>query len=104
MAKGAIAKQEVIEKIASAFGEDFIGEVDKKIYVWSEENGERVQVAIALTCPKVPVNIGNSIPTNDSGDWDFSDDAVTTPTPIERAEITPEEKAKVADLMSRLGL
>lgn len=104
MAKGAIAKQEVIEKIASAFGEDFIGEVDKKIYVWSEENGERVQVAIALTCPKVPVNIGNSMPTNDLGDWDFSDDAVTTPTPIERAEITPEEKAKVADLMSRLGL
>ena len=104
MAKGDIAKQEVIEKIASAFGEDFIGEVDKKIYVWSEENGEKMQIALALTCPKVPVAVSNQIPQTSSGDWDFSDDAVTAPTPIERAEITPEEQAKVADLMAKLGL
>ena len=104
MAKGAIAKQEVIERIAAAFGEDFVGEVDKKVYVWSEENGERIQVALALTCPKAPVQTGNSIPTTDNGDWDFSGDVVTSPTPVEKAEITPEEKAKVADLMSRLGL
>lgn len=104
MAKGAIAKQEVIEKIASAFGTDFIGEVDKKVYVWAEENGEKIQIAIALTCPKTPVAVSNQMPQTSSGDWDFSDDAVTTPTPIERAEITPEEKAKVADLMAKLGL
>ena len=33
MAKGAIGKQNVIQKIAEAFGKDFIGEHDKKIYV-----------------------------------------------------------------------
>ena len=52
MAKGAVAKQAVINRIAEAFGTDFIGEVDKKVYVWATENGERVQIAMALTCPK----------------------------------------------------
>ena len=33
MAKGAIAKQEVIKKLQSIFGNDFLGEFDKKIYV-----------------------------------------------------------------------
>ena len=41
MAKGTIAKQNVINKIAQTFGADYIGEVDKKIYVWAEENGEK---------------------------------------------------------------
>ena len=38
MAKGAIAKQEVIKKIQSAFGTDFLGEFDKKIYVFIVKN------------------------------------------------------------------
>lgn len=42
MARGAIAKEEVIRKIADAFGESFIGEVDKKIYLWANDGGERV--------------------------------------------------------------
>ena len=50
--KGAAAKEQVIKRISSAFGEDFIGEVDKKIYVWANDNGEKVQIAISLTCPK----------------------------------------------------
>lgn len=105
MAKGAIAKQEVLEKIAIAFGEDFLGEQDKKIYVLANENGEKIQIAITLTCPKNPVIINNELPQNPAGDWDFSDDGTfTKPTPMARVEITPEEKQKVADLMAKLGL
>lgn len=37
MAKGAIGKQNVMDKIKTAFGSDFIGEYDKKIYVWAED-------------------------------------------------------------------
>jgi len=55
MAKGQIAKDNVESIIAAAFGENYIGTVDKKIYVWGDENGEKVQVAISLTCPKTPV-------------------------------------------------
>lgn len=105
MARGAIGKQQVIEKIAAAFGEDYIGEIDKKLYVWTNEEGERIQIAISLTCPKNPVKIeNNSIPQTATGDWDFEGEIITTPVLANKAEITLEEKQKVADLMAKLGL
>jgi hypothetical protein len=107
MAKGTQAKQLVVNKIKEAFGENFVGEVDKKIYLWSQENGERVQVAISLTCPKTPIVIDNTVTTS-GGDWDFTDEgsfstavAVSAAAP---AEITEEEKANIAELMKKLGL
>ena len=99
MAKGAQAKIAVINKIANAFGEDWIGEVNKKLYVWADDGGERVQISIALTCPKTMVDAPdkNYVPDND-----WSDDS--TPAPVQRAEISDEEKKNIADLMERLGL
>ena len=42
MAKGQIAKTQVADRIAKAFGNDWVGEYDKKLYVWATENGERL--------------------------------------------------------------
>ena len=103
MAKGANAKNAVINKIAMAFGTDYIGEVDKKVYVWADDGGEKVQIAITLTCPKNPVEAGGVSAAPASG-WDFSDKTVTASTPVSKAEITPEEQARIADMMNRLGL
>ena len=104
MAKGTIGKQNVINKIKQAFGADFIGEYDKKIYVYTQENGERIQIALSLTCPKVPVAISDN-PT--TGDFNFEDDApniVVAAGAYQPAEITKEERERVNDLMKRLGL
>ena len=104
MAKGTIGKQNVINKIKQAFGADFIGEYDKKIYVWTTENGERIQIALSLTCPKVPVAIFDN-PT--TGDFNFEDDTpnvVVAAGAYQPAEITKEERERVNDLMKRLGL
>lgn len=104
MAKGTIGKQNVINKIKQAFGADFIGEYDKKLYVWATENGERIQIALSLTCPKVPVAISDN-PT--TGDFNFEDDApnvVVAAGAYQPAEITKEERERVNDLMKRLGL
>ena len=103
MAKGTNAKNSVINKTAMAFGTDYIGEIDKKVYVWADDGGEKVQIAIALTCPKNPVETGGVSTAPVSG-WDFSDKAVTASTPVSKAEITPEEQARIADMMNRLGL
>ena len=107
MAKGATAKEEVVKKIAEAFGNNFIGEFDKKVYLWANDGGEMVQIAISLTCPKNPIQIDSSISLDD-GDLDFTDDtpktskvAVSAAPP---AEITEEEKKNIADLMAKLGL
>ena len=104
MAKGAQAKEAVITKLRAAFGDAYIGEYDKKYYVWSQENGERVQIAISLTCPKVPVEVSNA-PV--AGDFNFEDDAPTTVVAaggFQPAEITEDERDKVRDLMKALGL
>jgi hypothetical protein len=104
MAKGTLAKQNVTDKIRKAFGADFIGEYDKKIYVWAEDGGEKVQIALSLTCPKTPVMIADA-PV--SGDFNFEDDAPSTvvaAAPFQPAEITQEERDTVAQLMAQLGL
>ena len=107
MARGSLAKEYAAKKIAEAFGADYVGEVDKKLYVWSQENGEKIQIAIAMTCPKNPVG---DVPvmdfSTDTGDFDFSGDAsaATPPTVFQPAAITAEEKANIASLMEKLGL
>ena len=108
MAKGAIAKQNVVKKIQEIFGADFIGEVDKKIYVWANDGGaEKVQIAISLTCPKIEVSVGAAAPAVSNGGWDFDAAASVTPTVTQSAEsveITQEEQDNIAALLKKLGL
>lgn len=97
MAKGAIAKEAVIKKIAAAFGEDYLGEQDKKIYVQAYEGGEKVQVAISLTCPKNPI-----------GGMNFEAFQINTTESVavkpEATEITDAEQNKIDELMKMLGI
>ena len=103
MAKGAIAKQQVIEKLKSVFGDDYIGENSSKHYVWANDGGERVQIAISLTCPKNP--IGTVDMSSAFGDGiDFDAPAVVVQTKFEPAEITQEEQDRLQDLIQKLGL
>lgn len=37
MARGSIAKENVVAKIQEAFGADWIGEENKKYYVWAKD-------------------------------------------------------------------
>lgn len=105
MAKGAIAKENVAKKIAQVFGADFVGEFDKKLYVWSEENGEKVQIAIAMTCPKNPVgNIDFSAEPGNSLNFEDMSAGPVAGGNATKAEVTDEEKKNIAELMARLGL
>ena len=105
MAKGAEAKQRIADKMAEVFGSDWIGEYEKKYYVWSSENGERTQVAISMTCPKVPIEVSATIlEDNSNWDWGNSSTSNTIPSTQSSAEITEEEKKNLADLMAKLGL
>jgi hypothetical protein len=108
MARGSVAKENVAKILSEAFGQNWIGEYDKKYYVWANDGGERVQIAISLTCPKTFIEVDTAASVSASGDWDFSDTpkpsgpiAVANAAP---AEITEEEKENIAALMARLGL
>ena len=100
MARGANAKVAVENKIATAFGEDYIGTYDKKLYVWADDGGERVQIAISLTCPK---NFVGETSIN-SNEINFDDmPTLGQASSFKPAEITEEEKSNVSKLLAELG-
>ena len=101
MARGAIAKTTVENKIREAFGSDFVGVSDKKLYVWADDEGERVQIAISLTCPKVPLG-GATI--KEGINFDDMPAQAASPVEFKPAEMTSEEVDNVRKLLQELGL
>lgn len=98
MARGANAKVEVANILKQAFGASYIGEFDKKYYVWANDGGEQVQISIALTCPKNPV--GESTPataaakeTTTANPWDKAETTIVSQTAV-----TQEEKDNIERL------
>lgn len=90
--------------MAEMFGNDWIGEVDKKYYVWSQENGNKMQVCITMTIPKNPVGEEDTTPSiGGSGALNFEDMPIGQPVG-EAAQITKDEMELAQDLLSRLGL
>lgn len=103
MARGSIAKNNITEKLKNFFGTDFIGEVDRKLYIWADDGGERVQIAIAMTCPKSNVDFGETGGFIEPG----STTGVYAGKRIESqpiVEMTPEEQENIATLIAKLGL
>lgn len=104
MVRGATAKEKVESKIKEAFGTDYIGCFDKKIYIWADDGGERVQIALSMTCPKTLVGAVDLTAAAGAG-HDFSDpEVVVGPTTSQPAEVTAEEQKNIEDLIAALGL
>lgn len=102
MAKGNIAKENIVKVLEQAFGEDYIGEFDKKYYVWADDGGNRIQISIALTCPKVYRGVEETTST----EMNFDDDteSAAEENVFKPADISKEEQDTLAQLMERLGL
>lgn len=101
MAKGAVAKGIVTNKILKTFPGSFLN--GKEIRIPMEESGEIIQIKFSLVCAKD--NIAN--PNQEVIHYeDNFEDAVNQPQEeIEYSpELTEEEKEKVSDLVERLGL
>ena len=101
-ARGNAAKEAVVKKIAEAFGEDFLGENSKKYYIRAKENGQYVQIAISLTCPKTPVEDFGALDFGNN-ELNFEDGSPIAPVK-KTTEITPAEEENLKELLQRLGL
>ena len=93
--RGDAAKSAAINTILNTFEGSFL--LDKKIYINVKDgpNGEVVQLSIALTMPKTPVN-ASAVPVaapSNAAAWE------NTPT-----ELSQEDKAKIEELCTRLGI
>ena len=97
-AKGTIEKEKVIKKIEQTFGSDYIGIYDKKIYLWSEENGEKIQIALTLTCPKNLIEANSFDDKESVSELNFEDPSQKLPI------INEEERENINKLMQKLGL
>lgn len=97
-ARGAVAKEQITNQILSQFEGAF--KYDKEIRIPVMENGETIQIKVTLTAAKTNVERG--------GDTAMPGDTVSavvpTSTPSALAEPTTEEKERVSNLLSKLGL
>ena len=99
-ARGSESKNIIIAKLLETFAGSFI--YDKNVIIPMVENGENLQIKIALTCAKTNVESGmdNAIPGAEIA-------TTTTPKAIDNhgvAEVTEEEKQNVLKAMAALGL
>lgn len=106
IARGNEAKAWATQKIIECFGQNQVVLSDKKIYINTKENGEPIQVCVALTCPKTMVGeeAAAAVATAKTGVDFGAFGAPTTPEPPKVAEITPSERQTVQELMKSLGL
>lgn len=102
MSKGSIAKENLIKKLIDVAGDDYVGEASNKYYFWSNEDGEKIQVCVSLTCPKTPLETS---PALSGGGYDFSSpDTGAKVWPQKPVEYTDEEKANIDKLIRELKL
>ena len=110
MAKGQIAKEQLMNEILNLLG-DRAFKYDKDIRVNCTENGELVQIKLAFTAAKVVVEKDadtavpgsikpavTAIPKSEMIDFE----APAAPAPV--AAPTAEEKQNIKELMAKLGL
>ena len=110
MARGQIAKAEVAKKILDSFEGAFSYNDGKEIRIPIMENGEEIQIKVALTAAKENVNPGddnllpgeNTTRVNDNGQIEFVHKVSAAETRI--VEPTQEEKQNVQDLLRAIGL
>ena len=109
MARGAIAKKQVIDKLLSTFEGSFLYNDGKEVRIPIMEEGELIQIKVALTAAKENVEQGseNALPgekpivtPTGSSTMHFN-----TPAPETKVvEPTAEERENVKDLLAALGL
>ena len=106
MAKGTVAKCRIVEKLKECFGPAYLGEMNGKHYIEMDDGGEKIQVAINMTCPKVLFESAGAAaptppPTSAFGVGSASFMAAQTPP---AAEISEKERENVKKLIEQLGL
>lgn len=99
--RGDAAKIAAINTILNTFEGSFL--LDKKIYINMKDgpNGEIVQLSIALTMPKTPINASAVSVAAPAGNSNVAawENAPATPT-----ELSQKDKMKVEELCKKLGI
>lgn len=101
MAKGSIAKEAIFKKMLEVFPNSFMADAKTLRIPW-EENGETIEIKVALTAAKDI--LGNSVDMNWEDGGGVEKASAAAPKVPVSSEPTAEEKANVEKLMASLGL
>ena len=93
-ARGSESKSIITKKILETFQDSFL--YDKEIRIPIKEGSEIIQIKCTLTAAKTNVEAGGDTATPAESTVKIAGNGNT--------DITPEEKAEVVDLVTRLGL
>ena len=99
--KGTLLKKEITDKILATFEGSFLYNDGKEIRIPGLEDGQELQVKVALTCAKTNVspNGENAFPGEDT----IIETSVSNTSQVS-AEVTQEEKDNIKKMMEVLGL
>lgn len=99
--KGTLLKKEITDKILATFEGSFLYNDGKEIRIPGLEDGQELQVKVALTCAKTNVspNGENALPGEDV----ITEVSVSNTSQVS-AEVTQEEKDNIKKMMEVLGL
>ena len=103
MAKGAVAKEAIFAKMLEVFEGSFMYNGGKELRIPYDEEGNLVQIKVALTCAKENVSANGEV--QKAAAVASEEDAPRNfPEPRKAVEPSPEEKKNVEDLIKSLGL
>jgi hypothetical protein len=106
-ARGSEAKEFITKKLLETFDGSFLYNNGKEIRIPVTENGESLQIKIALTCAKTNVEQGEdtALPgATKVGAVESNQNTLQSATASTIAEPTEEEKRNVSELITKLGL
>lgn len=102
MARGAIAKEYIFNKLLEVFEGSFVYNNGKELRIPYDEGNGEVQIKVALTCAKDNVSPNGEVER--AAAVVETDAPSNFPAPKKPVEPTEEEKQNVSDLLKALGL
>ena len=104
MAKGALAKEYIFNKILEVFEGSFMYNGGKELRIPFNEEGSEIQIKVALTCAKDNVEPEGGVRKDAAALSEKDVPKVISENIDTIAEPTEEEKKNLEDLMKALGL
>lgn len=102
MAKGTQSKLTITKKILQMFDGAFEYNGGKEIRIPMAEDGQDIQIKVALTCAKDNVEPGDDVAL--PGEKSEITNVVAAPAEVKHVKPTAEEKQNVSDMLRSLGL
>lgn len=105
-AKGSVLKGQIMQKILETFPGSFLYNDGKEVRINGIEAGQEIQIKVTLTAAKETVEGGTPHPVEISSTVDTIAPITKTPASGENVPLEPteEEKQRLAQLLSSLGL